>query len=296
MGGNGNGNQGKFIALTSGSSAASDEDVAVEPLFSAGDAAIVKRYSKRIVQAARAEILAMVDEFCAARNVITMTPDGRSLMTTTGRQCGGVGPGTPAMYSGLDLPGCPVNVDACAFPALDTDLRLFSWPEIEAQMWDTDTALNVVLAGAFPVAPGGTVLLEQELRRTITWIPAAVMITTTWGGGPPQPSLLSYQWSSGPKGAIAGRVDFSNPQKGNQYEGGASPNTSTTPIKQRFPTYRGVDSIPIGALSSLSLRVTLDTIATSNLQAIDVRVYHKKSKAACCDNCRAGVGACSCNV
>ena len=51
----------------------------------------------------------------------------------------------------IALPGCPVNCDTCAFPAIETDLRLFSWVEIEAQMWDTDTKIDAVLTGGFSV-------------------------------------------------------------------------------------------------------------------------------------------------
>lgn len=183
----------------------------------------------------------------------------------------------------LNVPGCPVDCDPCAFPALDTDVRLFSWPEIDAQMWDVDTKITTLLSGSLPINAGQTATFVQEPRRTVTWIPDCVQISTTWTGGQPQPGLLTYQWATGPKNAVfpTGQVTFSNPENGQQYEAGATPTTSTTPIRNQFPTYKGCNMMAIGALSSLRLIVALHPDATSSLQSILVVCYHYKKKKGC---------------
>ena len=186
----------------------------------------------------------------------------------------------------LNVPGCPTKCDDCTFPAIETDTRLFSWPEIEDQMWDTDTKIDKVLSGSYPVAAGGSITLEQEARRTLTWIPDVVEISTTWSGGNPQPGFLKYQWATGPRGSLVGQVQFSNPQLGTQYECGED----RTCKRVRFPTYKGCNNIAIGALSSLRLIVTLDGSATSVLEKVQVTAYHRK---ACCDACATGK-SCSC--
>lgn len=186
----------------------------------------------------------------------------------------------------LNVPGCPVDCDPCAFPALDTDVRLFSWPEIDAQMWDTDTKITTLVSGVLPIIAGATSVFIQEPRRTVTWIPDCVQISTTWNGTP-QPGLVNYQWATGPKNGPfpTGQVVFSNPQNGQQYEAGAVPNTSTTPLKVQFPTYKGCNMMAIGALSSLRIIVALDTVATSTIQSILVVCYHYKRKKTChCSN------------
>lgn len=191
----------------------------------------------------------------------------------------------------IQIPGCPTVCDDCTFPAIETDLRLFSWPEIESQMWDTDTKIDRVLSeNGFPLNPGESMTLEQNAGRTLTWVPDCVSIASTWSGGDgPQPGFLSYQWASGPRGSLVGQKQFSNAQTGKQYECGDNCN------KIKFPTYRGCNNIAIGALSSLRLIVTLDAAATSVLQGLEVTVYHRKmaAKKACCDDCAAGK-SCSC--
>lgn len=193
----------------------------------------------------------------------------------------------------LNLPGCQVKCDQCAFPALDTDLRLFSWPQIDQEMWDTDTKLDVIVAGGpFPLAAGTSVTLQQEADRNLTWIPACVQISTTWSGGPPQPGLISYQWQVGPKSGVGtGTVQFSNIQNGLQYE----PNPSQS-NQVPFPTYKGCDTQVIGALSALQLVVSLAASATSVLEAVTVVAYHKRAddyRNSCCTSCSSG-GSCSC--
>lgn len=198
----------------------------------------------------------------------------------------------------LNVPGCPVDCDPCAFPALDTDVRLFSWPEIDAQMWDTDTKINVLVSGTLPLTAGNSAVFIQEARRTVTWIPDCVQISTTWNGSP-QPGLLTYQWATGPKNGPfpTGQVVFSNPQNGAQYEAGATPSTSLTTIKVPFPTYKGCNSMAIGALSSLRMIVALDTAATSTLQSILITAVHRKGgngkkKGSC--GCGCTDGSCAC--
>jgi hypothetical protein len=203
---------------------------------------------------------------------------------------------TPGMGGGfppsLNLPGCKVKCDSCAFPSLDTDLRLFSWPQIDSEMWDTDTKLDVIIApGAFPLAPGSSVTLQQEADRNLTWIPACAQISTTWSGGPPQPGLVSYQWQVGPKAGVGGTVQFSNQQNGLQYE----PNPSQT-NQVAMPRYKGCDTQVIGALSALQLVVSLAASATSVLEAVTVVVYHKRAedfRDSCCTSCSTG-GSCNC--
>lgn len=199
--------------------------------------------------------------------------------------CGGGFPPT------LNLPGCKVRCDQCAFPSLDTDLRLFSWPQIDNEMWDTDTKLDVIVAGVFPLAAGASMTLQQQASRNLTWIPACIQISTTWSGGPPQPGLIQYQWQVGPKVGVGGTVQFSNIQNGLQYE----PNPSQT-NQVPFPTYKGCDTQVIGALSALQLVVTLAPAATSVLENVTVVAYHKRAedfKNSCCTSCSTG-GACSC--
>lgn len=204
---------------------------------------------------------------------------------------GGMGGYTPF----LNVPGCPVNCDPCAFPALDTDTRLYSWPQIEAEMWDTDTKINVVLQGTFPLPPGSGIVLGQELRRAVTWIPECVQISTTWVGSP-QPGELEYQWATGPKSGpgLTGQVNFSNVQNGQQYEAGPTPGTTATVFKVPFPTYKGCDSMAIGALSNLRLIVALRSSATSTLQSLIAIAYHKKSASGCAKNKCAPGGSCKC--
>lgn len=172
----------------------------------------------------------------------------------------------------LDLPGCQVNVNSCAFPSLETDLRLFSWPQIDQEMWDNFTQLNVLISGAFPLAAGGTLVLQQEARRNLTWIPDCVQISTTWTGAP-QTGLLTYQWAVAPKNTVfpTGQVQFANTYQGNQFE----PNQNQTyPVA--FPDYKGVDTQVIGALSALQLIVSLSAAATSTLEAITITAMHKR--------------------
>lgn len=200
----------------------------------------------------------------------------------------GVGGGFPPT---LNLPGCKVKCDQCAFPSLDTDLRLFSWPQIDNEMWDSDTKLNVVIAGGpFPLAAGSSITLQQEADRNLTWIPACIQVSTTWSGGPAQPGLLTYQWQVGPK-VGTGTVQFSNVQNGLQYE----PNPSQT-NQVPFPTYKGCDTQVIGALSALQLVISLDAAATSVLEGVTVVAYHKRAsdfKNSCCTSCASG-GSCGC--
>lgn len=195
-------------------------------------------------------------------------------------------PNTPASPN---IPGCPVNCDDCAFPQVALDLQLYSFPQVEAELWDQQTSINVIDAGAFPVAPGGSITLSQEARRTLSWIPAKVFISTTWSGGDPQPQFLTYQWASASKGAGPAGVQFAPPMNGSQFECGQ--NCLTVP----FPRYKGCDGVMIGSLSKLQLIVTLSASATSTLESISVVVYHKQNhkKAACCGGCAAG-SACSC--
>ena len=228
------------------------------------------------------EVGRMVDAACQAR---------MGSQTALPATAGGGGCPLPStrgqFYPSVNLPGCPVNCDPCQFPSIETDLRLFSWPEIESEMWDTDTKISQVISGAFPVAAGGSVTLEQEARRQLTWIPDCVQIATTWAGTP-QPGLLSYQWATGSKGVATAQIQFSNPQSGQQYECGDDC------LRVPFPTYKGCDSIAIGALSSLRLIVSLSAAATSTLDAMTVTVYHRKSaKKNCCGSCGMG-GACTC--
>lgn len=166
---------------------------------------------------------------------------------------------------------CPVKCDPCLFGNLELDMELYAWPLIENQLWDTDTKLDVVRVGALPLAAGGTLTLEQEARRTLQYIPDCVQIATTWTGTP-QPGLLSYQWQVAMRSTPLAPVQFSNPQKGQQYECGDNC------IKVPFPSYKGCSGFPIGSESVLQLEVTLDPAATSTLTSISVVVYHKKSK------------------
>lgn len=200
----------------------------------------------------------------------------------------GVGGGFPPT---LNIPGCRVSCDGCAFPSLDTDLRLFTWAQIDQEMWDSKTNIDVIISGGpFPLAPGSSVTLQQEADRNLTWIPACVQISTTWSGGDPQPGLLSYQWQAAPK-VGTGAVTFSNPQSGLEYE----PNSSQT-NQVPFPRYKGCDTQVIGALSALQLVVTLSPAATSVLENVTVIAYHKRAsdfKNSCCTSCSSG-GSCSC--
>jgi hypothetical protein len=201
----------------------------------------------------------------------------------------GIGGGFPPT---LNLPGCKVKCDQCAFPSLDTDLRLFSWPQIDQEMWDTDTKLDVIVSGGpFPLAAGTSIVLQQEADRNLTWIPACIQISTTWSGGPPQPGLVSYQWQVAQKSTGTGAVQFSNIQNGLQYE----PNPSQS-NQVPFPTYKGCDTQVIGALSALQLVVTLSASATSVLENVTVVAYHKRAsdfKNSCCTSCASG-GSCGC--
>lgn len=216
---------------------------------------------------------------------------GGGLRPTNSLACpaGAGGGGFPPI---LQLPGCQVRVDDCAFPSLETDLRLFTWAQLDMEMWQSDTKLNVIAAGGpFPLAPGSSITLQQEADRNLTWCPACVQVSTTWSGGDPQPGLLTYQWQASPKFGTAGAVTFSNPQNGLQYE----PNQSQS-NQVPFPSYKGVDSQLIGALSALQLVVTLSAAATSTLEAITVIAYHKRSKDfrnSCCTSCSTG-GSCGC--
>jgi hypothetical protein len=203
-----------------------------------------------------------------------------------------VPPGCPTspMTPPWPLPNCPVVCDPCAFPALASDLMLFSFPQIDAEAYDVSTNIDVIVAGGpFPLAAGTSVTLQQEARRSLTWIPDCVQIATVWSGGPPQPGLVTYQWAVGNKGGVGpGQVLFGNPQKGTQYECGDDC------IKVNFPTWRGCNNLMIGALSALQLIVTLSPAATSVLEAVNVVVDHRRSvKRSCCGGC-AGGGSCSC--
>lgn len=253
-------------------------------------AAGFKAYLDTLSPEERAKMMRDLNLFCDAAG-----GGGQIMLPSTAQPGGGLPapsapscPTTPQRNPSIDIPGCPVNCDACAFPSIETDLRLFSWVEIEAQMWDTDTKIDAVLSGEFPLNAGQTITLQQELRRTLTWIPEYVEIVTTWTGGDPQPGLLSYQWAMGPKASGAnGQVQFSNPQKGTQYECGDGCKVV------KFPTYKGCDTQVVGALSSLRLIVTLDAAANSVLETVNAVVYHKKAKQDCCGECAAGRG-CSC--
>jgi hypothetical protein len=172
----------------------------------------------------------------------------------------------------LNLPGgVPVKIDCCAFPRLDKDLEALGWPIVDAEMWDSDTKLDVLVKGELPLKPGEAAVLEQAADRVLSWIPHCIQISTKWLNGPPQPGLLTYQWSMADAN---GRVDvqFSNPQNGLQYE----PNpTQTNQVK--FSTYKGVDPIIVGRDARLRLHVILNPEATSTLEEINVICWHKRA-------------------
>lgn len=166
---------------------------------------------------------------------------------------------------------CPVKCDPCLFGNLALDMELYPWPNIDAQLWDTDTKISDVISGAFPLAPGGTLVLQQEARRTLQYIPDCVQIASTWTGAA-QPGLLTYQWQSAIRPSPGTPIQFSNPQKGNQYECGDNC------IKVPFPSYKGCSGFPIGSQGLLQLQVSLDPAATSTLTSLTVVVYHKKGE------------------
>ena len=191
----------------------------------------------------------------------------------------------PVSPASANIPGCPVNCDPCAFPQVALDLSLYSFPQIEPELWDQQTSIDVLDA----LAPGGTLTLSQEVRRTLSWIPGYVSISSTWSGGDPQPGMLTYQWASASKGAGPAGVQFGPPQKGQQYECGDNC------IQLPFMKYKGCDGVVVGSLSKLQLIVSLSANATSTLEGLTVTVYHKQNapKKACCGGCASG-SACSC--
>lgn len=188
----------------------------------------------------------------------------------------------PASPASPMIQGCGPVCDPCAFPQVALDLSLYSFPQIEAELWDQQTSINVLDVGAFPLAPGGTLTLSQEARRTLSWIPGVVSIASTWSGGDPQPGLLTYQWASASKGAGPAGVQFGAPMNGQQFECG------TNCLNVPFPRYRGCDGVMIGSLSKLQLIVTLSAAATSTLESLMVTVYHKMNKPA------KSAGSCGC--
>lgn len=171
----------------------------------------------------------------------------------------------------LQLPSCVVKCEYSAFPHLDKDLEALGFVLVDAEMWDSDTKLDVLVKGEFPLKPGEAAVLEQAADRVLSWIPHCIQISTKWLNGPPQPGLLTYQWSMADAN---GRVDvqFSNPQNGLQYE----PNpTQTNQVK--FSAYKGVDPIIVGRDARLRLHVTLAPEATSTLDEINVTCWHKRA-------------------
>lgn len=181
---------------------------------------------------------------------------------------------------------CPIKCDPCLFSNLALDMELFSWPQIENQLWDTDTKLNNLVVGAFPLVPGASLTLSQETDRTIGFVPDCVQISTTWDNTP-QPGLLSYQWQVTMQNNLtSGAVQFSNVQLGNQYECG------TNCLTLSFPAYKGCKGFPIGSQSALQLVVSLSAAATSNVTGIDVIVYHRKGSSQCCSVASQAVSSC----
>lgn len=243
-------------------------------------------------------LMPYMQELCGLNGAaMTASTTGGGGDTPPGGSCDPAFAGRGNYVPWLNVPGCPVDCDPCAFPALDTDVRLFSWPEIDAQMWDTDTKINQLVSGVLPLTPGNEIVLVQEPRRTVTWIPECVQISTTWTGGAPQPGLLTYQWATGPKSPPfpTGQVVFANPQNGQQYEAGPTPSTSTTVIKLPFPTFKGCNSMGIGALSNLRLIARLDSAATASVQSMLVVCDHRKGGGKKANKCRGGCGGGSCS-
>lgn len=210
--------------------------------------------------------------------------------TSTPGACVSPAAGAPgAWIPSLQIPGCPVQCDPCLYPGMQMDLSLHAWPEIQAQMYSRFTQLNVIVPpGAFPLAAGASITLQQQGDRTITYVPECIQASTTWSGGPAQDGLLTYQLAVGPKDGSGPFVLFGDPIQGQQFICGD--NCSWVD----FPEYMGCSNLPIPTLSALRMIITLDASATSQLDNVRVTIQHRrKFKSACSCGCGGG-NSCSC--
>ena len=229
----------------------------------------------------------------AARSMVVAQRPGAPAGSTSGGGCGDPGLLIPPIPSSFGQ-WCKMSCDPCLFSNLQLDVELYSWPLVEPQLYDVDTKLNNIVIGSLPLAAGNSLTISQELRRTLSFVPDRVQISTTWTGSP-QPGLLTYQWQVTQKNSLtANAAQFSNPQQGQQYECG------TNCLYVPFPGWKGCTGWPIGSLAALQLVVSLAATATSTLDGIDIIVYHRRSKAingvqavSCCSSCGSG-GSCQC--
>lgn len=207
-----------------------------------------------------------------------------------GQSCGAFPTGGGGFIPSSFNSWCNIKCDPCLFSNLALDVELYSWPLVEPQLYATDTKLNNVVVGAFPLAAGGSLTISQETDRTIAYIPDCVQVATTWTG-PPQPGLLTYQWQMAPQdNLVTGGQIFGNIENGQQYECGSNC------IKVPWPSYKGCSGWPVGSLAAAQLIVSLDAAATSTLTGMLVAIYHKRSVKI--NNCGGGCdlrnGSCGC--